>query len=138
MTDGVSISRLSGRASQVIREVTETGKVTFVTGRGQPVAVIAPVDPDGADDFPGMPLTANNGFAPVLTSIRRWNPPASLSSNDFLAPLPFGTWKKGRSMHHSDGERTRLKKSEPGSRRPSHSTNEAGRPCQPEWSSARQ
>ena len=57
MTNAVSISRLSGRASQVIREVTETGKVTFVTRRGQPVAVIAPVDPDGADDFPDHVLT---------------------------------------------------------------------------------
>ena len=51
MTGAVSISRLSGRASQVIREVAETGKVTFVTRRGQPVAVIAPVDSDRADDL---------------------------------------------------------------------------------------
>ena len=52
MTGAVSISRLSGRTSQVIREVAETGKVTFVTRRGRPVAVIAPVDPDRADDLP--------------------------------------------------------------------------------------
>ena len=52
MTGAVSISRLSGRTSQVIREVAETGKVTFVTRRGRPVAVIAPVDSDRADDLP--------------------------------------------------------------------------------------
>ena len=51
MTGAVSISRLSGRASQVIREVAETGKVTLVTRRGRPVAVIAPVDPDRTDDL---------------------------------------------------------------------------------------
>ena len=52
MTGAVSISRLPGHASQVIREVAETGKVTFVTRRGQPVAVIAPVGSDRADDLP--------------------------------------------------------------------------------------
>ena len=51
MTGAVSISRLSGRASQVIREVAETGKVTLVTRHGRPVAVIAPVDPDRTDDL---------------------------------------------------------------------------------------
>ena len=51
MTGAVSISRLSGRAGQVIREVAETGKVTLVTRRGRPVAVIAPVDPDRTDDL---------------------------------------------------------------------------------------
>ena len=51
MTGAVSVSRLSGRASQVIREVAETGKVTFVTRRGRPVAVIAPVDAGRADDL---------------------------------------------------------------------------------------
>lgn len=51
MTGAVSISRLSGRASQVIREVAETGKVTLVTRRGRPVAMIAPVASDEADDL---------------------------------------------------------------------------------------
>ena len=50
MTGAVSVSCPSGRASQVIREVAETGKVTFVTRRGRrPVAVIAPVDAGRAD-----------------------------------------------------------------------------------------
>ena len=49
MADTVSVSRLSGHASQVIREVAETGRATFVTRRGRPVAVIAPIDTDGAD-----------------------------------------------------------------------------------------
>lgn len=50
MAGTVSVSRLSGHASQVIREVGETGKATFVTKRGRPVAIIAPVNADGADD----------------------------------------------------------------------------------------
>ena len=50
MAGTVSVSRLSGHASQVIREVGETGKATFVTKRGRPVAIIVPVDADGADD----------------------------------------------------------------------------------------
>ncbi|MDD9981860.1 MAG: type II toxin-antitoxin system prevent-host-death family antitoxin [Gammaproteobacteria bacterium] len=50
MAGTVSVSRLSGHASQVIREVGETGKATFVTKHGRPVAIIAPVDADGADD----------------------------------------------------------------------------------------
>ena len=50
MAGTVSVSRLSGHASQVIREVAETGRATFVTRRGRPVAIIAPIDADGPDD----------------------------------------------------------------------------------------
>ena len=52
MAGTVSVSRLSDHASRVIREAEETGKATFVTKRGRPVAIIAPVDADGADDPP--------------------------------------------------------------------------------------
>ena len=61
MTGAVSISHLSGRTSQVIREVAETGKVKFVTKRGQPVAVIAPVAQNGADDLLDLVLANTPG-----------------------------------------------------------------------------
>ena len=50
MAGTVSVRRLSGHASRVIREVAETGKATFVTKRGRPAAAIAPIGADGADD----------------------------------------------------------------------------------------
>lgn len=50
MAGTVSVSRLSGHASQVIREAGETGKATFVAKRCRPVAVIARANAAGADD----------------------------------------------------------------------------------------
>ena len=67
MAGAVSVSRLSGHASQMIREVAETGKATFVTRRGWPVAIIAPIDADGAE-VPSDHVLAN---APeYVTSMR--------------------------------------------------------------------
>ena len=68
MVGTVSVSRLSGHASQVIRKVEETGEATFVTKRGRLVAIIAPVNADGTDD-PSDHVLAN---APeYVTSMRQ-------------------------------------------------------------------
>lgn len=48
MTDTVPVRHLASHASQVVREVPETGKATFITSHGRPVAAIAPV---GIDDL---------------------------------------------------------------------------------------
>lgn len=50
MTDTVSVRQLADHTSRVVRTVEETGKATFITKRGRPVAVLAPVDADGLLD----------------------------------------------------------------------------------------
>ena len=50
MTDAVSVRHLADHTSRVVRTVEETGKATFITKRGRPVAVLAPIDADGLLD----------------------------------------------------------------------------------------
>ena len=72
MAGTVSVSRLSGHASQVLREVAETGKAAFVTRRGRPVAIIAPIDADGAGDPSDLVLDHVLANAPgYVTSMRQ-------------------------------------------------------------------
>ena len=65
MTDAVSVRQLADHTSRVVRTVEETDKATFITKRGRPVAVLAPIDADGLLD----PVLAN---APeYIASIRQ-------------------------------------------------------------------
>jgi prevent-host-death family protein len=47
----VGIRELSNNTSQVVDEVATTGRPTFVTRHGKPVAVVLPVDEDALEDW---------------------------------------------------------------------------------------
>jgi prevent-host-death family protein len=47
----VGIRELQRDTSAIVERVARTQRPTFVTNRGEPVAVVMPVDTDGIDDF---------------------------------------------------------------------------------------
>lgn len=47
----VTIRELGRQVSGVVREVRSTGRPTFVTHRGTPVAVLLPLDPEQLEDY---------------------------------------------------------------------------------------
>ena len=47
----VSVRELARNASAIVRRVTDTGRPAVVTRRGEPVAVVLPLDPDEFEDY---------------------------------------------------------------------------------------
>lgn len=47
----VSVRELARHASAIVRQVMDTGRPAIVTNRGEPVAVVLPLDPDELEDY---------------------------------------------------------------------------------------
>jgi prevent-host-death family protein len=45
------VRELARNASAIVRRVTDTGRPAIVTNRGEPVAVVLPLDPEELEDY---------------------------------------------------------------------------------------
>jgi prevent-host-death family protein len=92
----VSVRELARHASAIVRKVTDTGRPAIVTNRGQPVAVVLPLDPEELEDY--VLATAPRFVRSMREADRDLAAGHTAEADDFFASLG------GSDTEHRDGE----------------------------------